>query len=860
MRVLITGVTEQSGRTVARLLLAAGHEVVGMAAQPHRYLDPRVELVLGDPGDETVCARAVADCTSVVHLAWTPSHRRGAERANVVAAAAVGAAARQAGARIVLPSTTEVYGVGVGGPDGCRIGTDAPLAPAGAEGRQRAAAEQAIRGSGADVLVVRAAPLAGRRADATSCRTLASLLHTMPGDSWQLLHPDDLERFLVHAAAGDRTGVVHLAAAGVVTRDDARRALRDAGATASVRGIPSNSCPPLVDTSATTEQWGFRCGWSAAEVVADLARGLVGRKPGRGGARTVSGEIPLPSHLIAARVPASDGHPLEGAAPQGLEGEFDDRFDDRFPVYTATNTSEALPGPMTPLTLDLHVAGVRLANERMGWMLAFEGLAMEQWTSRVVSVFGHHVYINASVGVLTAENMPGWDEDSIRADVYGNIPADVEMLPHGRPPMPRGLAKAGATATVLSRVIATARRYRATTDLISTASRKEALDAEQIAALTDEQLYAKVMLWRDRLGQAWSAAAIGVMMTGAASAIHERSKAGGDVGIDLETLESARTMLAVERLAGHCRADAKLLALAKAGDVAGARAASALFAEALDEALACIGHRGPGECELANPVFADRPGLLVTAAANAAQQPAPTRTPARPGTGRTARMAAGATVARERARDGVVRINHCLRLAARELAGRHMGAGLDRVDDAFYLTLDELLHLPADARERVARRRAEREKLRGFRMPNVIVGRWEPVTGVEPLAVSESLTGLGVSPGVVEGRVRRVLSVDDDIEPGEVLVASVTDTGHTAMFAYAAAVVTDIGGAASHAAIVAREFQIPCVVDTQVASTKLADGQLVRVDGAAGTVTLLDDRAGLAAAEPVSEESTVGGA
>jgi phosphoenolpyruvate synthase/pyruvate phosphate dikinase len=93
----------------------------------------------------------------------------------------------------------------------------------------------------------------------------------------------------------------------------------------------------------------------------------------------------------------------------------------------------------------------------------------------------------------------------------------------------------------------------------------------------------------------------------------------------------------------------------------------------------------------------------------------------------------------------------------------------------------------------------------------------------------------------VEGTVKRVLSLDDDIEPGDILVASVTDTGHTAMFAYAAAVVTDIGGSASHAAIVAREFGIPCVVDTKSASTSLADGQRVRVDGSAGTVTLLID-------------------
>ncbi|MGH3517538.1 MAG: NAD-dependent epimerase/dehydratase family protein, partial [Haloechinothrix sp.] len=633
MRVLITGVTEQSGRAVARLLLAAGHEVVGLAPRPHRYLDPRVDLVIGEPADRSACARAVSGSASVLHMAGT-------------SAEVIGAAARRAGARVVLPLTA-----------------DTP-------------AEKALLSTGVSSLIVRTAPIAGRRADATSCRTLASLLASGASASWQLLHTDDLERFLVLAATSEHTGVVQLAAPGVVTRDEVRQVLRDMDAPRRVRGIRSAPCPARLDTTVAVEKWSFRCGWSATEVVEDLARGLVGRKPGRDGARMRSGHIPLRAHLIPSGVPASDAHPLETAAPDGMEGEFDDHIDQRYPVYTATNTSEALPGPMTPLTIDLHVGGIRLANESMGRMLAFDGLALEQWTSRVVSVLGHHVYINASIGVLTAENMPGWDEESIRADAYGSIPAEVAMLPRGRPPMPKGLAGVRATWTSVSRVIAVARRYRDSAELINAASRAEALAADQLAKLTDEQLYARVALWRDRLNQAWSVAALGVMMTGAANAIHERSKPGGDLGIDLERLESARTMLAVERLAALCRANRELLELAKSGDVAGARATSESFAAALDAELAAVGHRGPGECELINPVFGDRPAMLVTAAARAAQQKAPRRTPAKEGTSRTARMAAGATVARERARDAVVRINHCLRLAARERARRLVARGL----------------------------------------------------------------------------------------------------------------------------------------------------------------------------------------
>jgi phosphohistidine swiveling domain-containing protein len=83
-------------------------------------------------------------------------------------------------------------------------------------------------------------------------------------------------------------------------------------------------------------------------------------------------------------------------------------------------------------------------------------------------------------------------------------------------------------------------------------------------------------------------------------------------------------------------------------------------------------------------------------------------------------------------------------------------------------------------------------------------------------------------------------SPDDDLDEGDVLVTSVTDTGWTPFFGVAAAVVTEHGGLMSHASIVAREFGIPAVVGLNGACSRLTDGQLVEVDGVAGTVTVLE--------------------
>jgi phosphoenolpyruvate synthase/pyruvate phosphate dikinase len=93
---------------------------------------------------------------------------------------------------------------------------------------------------------------------------------------------------------------------------------------------------------------------------------------------------------------------------------------------------------------------------------------------------------------------------------------------------------------------------------------------------------------------------------------------------------------------------------------------------------------------------------------------------------------------------------------------------------------------------------------------------------------------------MARGTVRILSHPDDDFEPGEVLVANVTDTGWTPFFGCAAAIVTNVGGPMSHAAIVAREFGIPAVVNTMTATQRLRNGQLVEVDGTAGTVRIID--------------------
>src|SRR5262249_20146286 len=108
------------------------------------------------------------------------------------------------------------------------------------------------------------------------------------------------------------------------------------------------------------------------------------------------------------------------------------------------------------------------------------------------------------------------------------------------------------------------------------------------------------------------------------------------------------------------------------------------------------------------------------------------------------------------------------------------------------------------------------------------------------LALGQVLRGIGVSRGIAEGVVRVVTDPSfTEVEQDEILVAPTTDPSWSSIMFISAALVVDIGGALSHAAVVARELDIPCVVNTQNGSQVLRTGDRVRVDGDQGTVERL---------------------
>ncbi len=160
--------------------------------------------------------------------------------------------------------------------------------------------------------------------------------------------------------------------------------------------------------------------------------------------------------------------------------------------------------------------------------------------------------------------------------------------------------------------------------------------------------------------------------------------------------------------------------------------------------------------------------------------------------------------------------------------------------------------LPAAERQDLAQRIGERhtawQRRRHVAPPGLLprtgmmamFEHWMP-TNEQP-QTGPVIHGLGASGGVVEG-VARVVTAPSELatlRQGEILVASITTPAFTPLFALAAGVVTDVGGLLSHSSIVAREYGIPAVLGTGVATRRIQTGDRVRIDGDAGTVILLD--------------------
>jgi phosphohistidine swiveling domain-containing protein len=172
---------------------------------------------------------------------------------------------------------------------------------------------------------------------------------------------------------------------------------------------------------------------------------------------------------------------------------------------------------------------------------------------------------------------------------------------------------------------------------------------------------------------------------------------------------------------------------------------------------------------------------------------------------------------------------------------------LPDADLVFFFTTAELsAFFDAPCQSEAAHALARRSALdfqQQFEFPEISVGLPQPL---EPQSVDIAdgvLQGRPASRGVVEGlvRVAHTLQEAAELQPGEILVTPITDIGWTPYFSLIGGLVTDLGSSVSHGAVIAREYGLPCVVNTRQGTRALQTGNRVRLDGDTGCVTVLSD-------------------
>ncbi|MCC7536201.1 MAG: phosphoenolpyruvate synthase [Deltaproteobacteria bacterium] len=548
-------------------------------------------------------------------------------------------------------------------------------------------------------------------------------------------------------------------------------------------------------------------------------------------------------------------------------------------VWSNVNVGEALPGVATPLTWSI-LGGF----SELGFRRAFGSLGCSvPRDAKLVGNFRGRIYLNMSEFMAIASQVPGLSPASILAFGGGG---EIDRLEAGVPHRSR--------AAVVARVPLTIARYarenwnlgervsRFEEEFAAERGRFERTDLRIVAPAALDQTLVEIEQLLERTGAVMLTVYGNLLGSAVAMRALLRFSAGDDAErlsrellTGLADVDSAAPGLALWHIAEVARTDPAAMRLILETPPSVLRVTAlpdGPTRRALASFLTAYGSRGAREAEIAEPRWREDPSLVFATIRGHLLRPIgggpgelelrrrrireraeeeltkrllpPERTALR----HLLAIVQRYTRWRERLRGRVTDVLGMFRAVALEASRRLANAHPDLAptggaiaDAAFFLTIDELhayLRGSADALGPLVRqRRVQYERDRTLPdPPDTFVGFPPSVRAIS--TADGVLTGLAASPGVAEGVVRVLVdpSRAEDLAPGEVLVAPYADVGWSPLFLVASAVVTDMGGPLSHAAVIAREYGVPAVFNVKNGTRILRTGQRVIVDGDLGLV------------------------
>ena len=570
---------------------------------------------------------------------------------------------------------------------------------------------------------------------------------------------------------------------------------------------------------------------------------------------------------------------------------------DRYPIWTRANVGEVFPDPVALSTFDfafqnddgiqMSEQGFRDAYIRIG---AFEESEFDPDNPVFLGVFGGYTYLNASLMRIFGERAPGLSAQDIDDAFFGVQPGIPPYEQHPDDPSPEAEARIGEvfgwalTTPDLPEVLAQEQEVNLLRE-----------NRPDFASMGDHELVDWIEDFfrggfRKLFAQHIFISFLTTVPLGIVSAVCEaigRPTDAMKIMAGLGDVESAAPSMAMWELGRQATSSSSVSAVFEAGisnlDTR-LRAAEepdcVEFVDAFDLFLRSYGSRGPNEWEMSCPTWETDPDLALAAIDRMRVSPASAaphdrqtdlaaereRLVAEIGAmleadpeaqGQFLAGAHGASVlmpGRERTKTNCVKFIQEGRIAAREFGRRMVERGVFPEVTSFAMLRFSELHQAIDNadgwRQVIEQRQEVFDTASSRQEPFVIVGEAEPLSSwarrdavtFESIGNGDSIQGMPGCPGVSEGRARVILDSHDPtaLEPGDVLIAPLTDPSWTPLFVPAAGVVVDVGAALSHAIIVSRELGIPCVVSATNATKRIPDGAMVRVDGDSGVVTVLE--------------------